>query len=366
MKNTFLFLLLFPFAAFAQAPANDVPCGAITLPVVNGSDCPSPAIYQWKNATFGFNTFASPACGNFTNNNSKDVWFTFVATSANTSVILSQAYETSHDLAAAVYDAEACDLYYDLQGCNDNDGPDNYPQLSFYNFVPGRIYYIRVWQTNTTIDSGSAKICVVSEPLAATGANMGIGTKFPSAGLDVNGTMKIRGGTPGLNKVLTSDALGNATWKAIPSQAPTQVAFGAYILPGTAPLINCCTFTKLVFGQAEDAGVANLTSGTFTAPETALYHFDAAVAFAVTAAGTNVSLRIAVLSPTNTLQVSYETKENNADVSTEKTLTSSATIKLAAGQKVEVQFYASSAVQINSTGSLGIDRKNRFQGYKIN
>lgn len=366
MKNIFLLLSFFPFSIFAQAPANDIPCGAITLPVVNGSECPSPAIYQWKNATFGYNTFVSPSCGNFSNNNSKDVWFTFVATSANTSIVFSQAYGVSHDLAAAIYDAEACDLYYDLQGCNDNEGPDNYPQLSFYNFVPGRIYYVRVWQTNTAIDSGSAKICVVSEPLAATSANMGVNTKFPSAGLDVNGTMKIRGGTPGLNKVLTSDALGNASWKPIPSQAPTQVAFGAYILPGTAPLINCCTFTKLVFGQAEDVGVANLTSGTFTVPETALYHFDAAATFAVTAAGTNVSLRIAVLSSTNTLQASYETRENNAAVSTEKTLTSSATVKLVAGQKVEVQFYASSAVQINSAGSLSTDRKSRFQGYKIN
>ena len=364
MKNILLILILSPFSILAQGPVNDVPCGAIAIPVVTGSECVSPVIYQWQNATFGANGTANANCGNFSNS-SKDVWFTFTATSANTSIILSQAYSVSHDLAAAVYDAEACDFFYEYQGCNDNDGPGNYPLLSFYNFVPGRIYFLRVWQTNAGIDTGSAKICIVSEPLAAANIVTGINTKFPSAGLDVNGTMKIRGGTPGLNKVLTSDAAGNASWKAIPSQAPTQVVFGAYILPSSAPSVACCSFTKLVFSQAEEAGVANLVAGTFTAPETGMYHFDAAVTYAITAAGTNVSLRMVVLSG-NTVIASYETRDNNSPVSSEKTLTSSNTIKLANGQKVEVQMQTNTPVQINNVGSLGVERKSRFQGYKIN
>lgn len=40
-----------------------------------------------------------------------------------------------------------------------------------------------------------------------------IGGDFASNRVDINGTLKITGGTPGLNKVLTSDASGNATWK---------------------------------------------------------------------------------------------------------------------------------------------------------
>lgn len=361
-----LIILLLPFAVFSQAPVNDGPCGAINIPVTTGSECNSPASYQWQNAGFAYEGFFSPDCGSFSPPNTKDVWFKFTATSANANILFSRAHGLSHNLAAAVYSAESCTLYYDMLGCDDDGGPDYYPQLSYYNFIPGQIYFIRVWQTNPATDSGSARICIVSEPLAPANVVTGINTKFPSAGLDVNGTMKIRGGTPGLNKVLTSDAIGNASWKAIPSQAPTQVGFGAYILPSSAPVIPCCSFTKLVFAQAEDAGVVNLSSGTFTAPETGMYHFDAAVTFAVTLAGTNVSLRLAVLSPANVVQASYETRENNASVSTEKTLTISNSIKLAAGQKVEVQFQSNTAIQINNAGSLGIDRKSRFQGYKIN
>lgn len=44
--------------------------------------------------------------------------------------------------------------------------------------------------------------------------NVGIGTNSPTANLEVNGTFKLpSAGTPAANKVLTSDASGNATWQ---------------------------------------------------------------------------------------------------------------------------------------------------------
>ena len=45
---------------------------------------------------------------------------------------------------------------------------------------------------------------------------VGIGTASPTAKLEVNGQIKITGGTPGAGKVLTSDAAGLASW-ATPS-----------------------------------------------------------------------------------------------------------------------------------------------------
>ena len=46
-----------------------------------------------------------------------------------------------------------------------------------------------------------------------TNGNVGIGVTTPAAKLDVSGTIKITGGSPGLNKVLTSDASGLASWQ---------------------------------------------------------------------------------------------------------------------------------------------------------
>lgn len=51
--------------------------------------------------------------------------------------------------------------------------------------------------------------------LYRTGGNIGIGTANPSVKLDVAGQVKISGGTPGLGKVLTSDAAGLATWQTL-------------------------------------------------------------------------------------------------------------------------------------------------------
>jgi hypothetical protein len=53
--------------------------------------------------------------------------------------------------------------------------------------------------------------------------NIGIGTSSPAAQLHTTGSVRLAGaGTPGIGKVLTSDASGNATWQ--PVNAATTVA----------------------------------------------------------------------------------------------------------------------------------------------
>lgn len=49
--------------------------------------------------------------------------------------------------------------------------------------------------------------------MTISNGKVGIGTTAPSVELEVNGLVKITGGTPGLNKVLTSDAAGLASWQ---------------------------------------------------------------------------------------------------------------------------------------------------------
>lgn len=65
---------------------------------------------------------------------------------------------------------------------------------------------------NFTLDStsNSTKGFIL---IAPTGGNVGIGTTSPDAKLAVSGQVKITGGSPGLGKVLTSDANGLATWE---------------------------------------------------------------------------------------------------------------------------------------------------------
>eukprot|EP01029_Cantina_marsupialis_P010377 TRINITY_DN2364_c0_g1_i3.p1 TRINITY_DN2364_c0_g1~~TRINITY_DN2364_c0_g1_i3.p1 ORF type:complete len:1659 (+),score=294.90 TRINITY_DN2364_c0_g1_i3:313-5289(+) len=66
--------------------------------------------------------------------------------------------------------------------------------------------------------------------------NLGIGITSPSTKLDVNGQIKIRGGSPGLNKVLTSDANGLATWQTASGDnfgnhtATTNIQLGGHYL----------------------------------------------------------------------------------------------------------------------------------------
>ncbi|MEK2645789.1 beta strand repeat-containing protein [Bdellovibrio sp. BCCA] len=59
--------------------------------------------------------------------------------------------------------------------------------------------------------------------LSGTNQRVGIGTASPGASLEVVGQVKITGGTPGAGKVLTSDAVGLATWQTPAAGNPGTV-----------------------------------------------------------------------------------------------------------------------------------------------
>ena len=56
--------------------------------------------------------------------------------------------------------------------------------------------------------------------------NVGIGVNSPGAKLEVAGQVKITGGSPGTDKVLTSGADGLATWEAVESELPSNPTAG--------------------------------------------------------------------------------------------------------------------------------------------
>lgn len=79
-----------------------------------------------------------------------------------------------------------------------------------------------------------------------SGGNVGIGTTNPGAKLEVNGQVKITGGSPGANKVLTSDDSGLASWETLGGGFPpgTIIKTGSdgphdiCTSPGSG--VNCC------------------------------------------------------------------------------------------------------------------------------
>ena len=79
----------------------------------------------------------------------------------------------------------------------------------------------------------------------ATSKNIGIGITNPSTNLDVNGTIRIRGGTPGSGQVLTSDANGLASWEPTPQRALRATVTTNQVIPSGV-------FTQLKFGVNDD------------------------------------------------------------------------------------------------------------------
>ncbi|GAG28116.1 unnamed protein product, partial [marine sediment metagenome] len=69
--------------------------------------------------------------------------------------------------------------------------------------------------------------------------NIGIGTAIPAAKLEVNGQVKITGGSPGAGKVLTSDAGGLASWQTpgggltLPYSGTTSTSGNAFSITNT-------------------------------------------------------------------------------------------------------------------------------------
>jgi len=118
---------------------------------------------------------------------------------------------------------------------------------------------------------------------------VGIGTSDPKTKLDINGQIKISGGTPAAGQVLTSDAAGLATWEPVPVPTVNQIYFevkrdASYNWP-----INS-TNQKVDFSSGssvwENQGNAfNQTTSTFTAPEDGIYSFRGAIMFRNIASG---------------------------------------------------------------------------------
>jgi trimeric autotransporter adhesin len=99
-------------------------------------------------------------------------------------------------------------------------------------------------------DTGNSQLNI-GNWIYGSGGDIGIGVLVPSAKLEVAGQVKITGGTPGLGKVLTSDASGLADW-----QTPLSALI---VCPGTGAN-NTCYGTGTLFSNT--TGQSNTAIGS--------------------------------------------------------------------------------------------------------
>jgi hypothetical protein len=122
--------------------------------------------------------------------------------------------------------------------------------------VPAADSSLRLWDFNSSLD----RLVINSS------GNIGIGTAAPGAKLEVAGQVKITGGTPGAGKVLTSDAVGLASWVTPSASGITSLggqtgatqtfAIGT---AGTAPAFSSATDTHTL--NIPMASTAAVTAG---------------------------------------------------------------------------------------------------------
>lgn len=97
------------------------------------------------------------------------------------------------------------------------DGDEDEPSITFTDDTDTGLF--RAGENSIAMSIGGETKFVIDQ-----NGSIGIGTINPTATLDINGQLRIRGGSPAENYVLTSDSNGLATWADIGS----VVSFGTF------------------------------------------------------------------------------------------------------------------------------------------
>lgn len=143
--------------------------------------------------------------------------------------------------------------------------------------IQSNLFQIYTKTNNNDIVFGYGSSGAFTETMRIKGnGNVGIGTNTPVTTLDVNGQVKISGGSPGADKVLVSDASGLASW------TNSSINTGAFAYSGGATPQTIPTSTSVVMAFPSIFVVSNNYStvdNSYTAPTDGFYHFDMQLTF---------------------------------------------------------------------------------------
>jgi hypothetical protein len=188
--------------------------------------------------------------------------------------------------------------------------------------------------------------------IANGGGNVGIGVAVPAARLDVNGSIKISGGSPAAGKLLTSDANGLASW-----QAPASpVNFKANAAIATSVPNNVITQLSFSNESFDNGNGYNNSGSIYFTPSSGVYFLYAQLTFPAFFTG-DVSLYFRV---NGTVQA-FATSKLASSFGETRNL--SAMLNLAAGDQVTVIMLQNSGNTINVGGNAS---SSYFMGYKVN
>jgi hypothetical protein len=232
------------------------------------------------------------------------------------------------------------------------ESTDSSTRIGFY-VVPHFAYLQTDTKDNLLFSTNNGAIQMVLD----TAGRVGIATAAPQANLDVNGSVKLLAGTPGTAKVLTSDAVGNATWQA--SGSSTGFEYGSNSNQTVHNLNNVGYYDTLHFGSLYYDPATAFDGTYYTVPVTGLYHFDVHIYWSSNSTAGTYGLITALSNGSQFAQTVTPIPPlfgggAVTELSSEKFLI--------AGQKVHVEVSQSSSVATMSEEATPL---TNFSGYKV-